>query len=72
MQSFTEWAQATSAQNRVCKVCALPAEWYAQLITAREQGYRSVTLSKFLRDNGFEVSASSLDNHFIRGGGHGR
>lgn len=72
MPNFTEWAQATSAQTRRCKVCALPAEWYQQVLDARANGYGSVLISRFLTEHGHRVTASSLDNHFNRGGAHGR
>lgn len=65
---FQSWAQENGAQNRRCKVCALPPDLLAQLIAARDAGYGSVLLSRFLVDQGHRVSVSSLENHFKRGG----
>lgn len=67
MPSFTEWASATSAPNRKCKVCALADDVYAQVAEARDKGYGTVTISRWLMSSGLRVTSSSLDNHFNRG-----
>lgn len=65
MQSFEEWAGSTP--NRRCKTCALPDDVYAQVVAAREQGYGSINISRWLAANGHSVTYSSIDNHFVKG-----
>lgn len=71
MPSFTEWASVVSQPTRRCKVCALPDDIYAEVVSARDSGYGTITISRYLVASGYEVTSSSLENHFNRGR-HGR
>lgn len=69
MGTFDEWAREASPPNRRCKVCALPAQTLAEVKRARDAGYGTITIARFLAAQGYtQVSSSSLENHFRRGG----